>query len=136
MTEAKGIFEIAGWDEKTYEELPNGGKLTEAKVKQRFTGDVSGEGSVIWLMAYTDPKTAAFVGLQRVVATIAGKRGSFLLETTGDFDGKIARGDWSIIAGSGTDELAGINGAGVFEAPHGSRATYRLEYELERAKTR
>jgi hypothetical protein len=136
MTEAKGIFEIADWKEDTYEQLPNGGKLTEARVKQRFTGDVTGEGSVIWLMAYPDPNTAQFVGIQRVVATIDGKRGSFLLETTGSFDGKTAQGEWSVIDGSGTDELAGISGEGMFEAPHGSKATYRLEYELERARVR
>jgi hypothetical protein len=38
MTEAKGSFELAGWDETTYEELGDGGKLTRASVKQNFDG--------------------------------------------------------------------------------------------------
>jgi hypothetical protein len=127
---AKGIFEIVAWDEKTYQELEGGGKLTEAKVTQNFTGDIQGEGSVIWLMAYLDEKTARFVGLQRVVASVGGKKGSFLLETTGDFDGETAKGDWSVIPDSGTDQLAGIEGEGTFKAPHGSKAEYELDYEL------
>lgn len=127
---AKGIFEIANWDEKTYLELDGGGKLTEAKVTQKFTGDLVGEGSVIWLMAYTAKGTARFVGIQRIVATVEGKKGSFILETTGDFDGKVAEGDWTIIPESGGGDLAGISGEGSFGAPHGSTAEYELDYAL------
>lgn len=134
MAEARGIFEVKGWDEKTYEELPNGGKLSEAKVTQKFTGDITGDGSVTWLMAYPTSKTAQFVGVQRIVGSVGGKKGSFLVQTTGAFDGTMARWRAAIIDGSGTDELTGIRGEGTFQAPHGSKAEYRLEYELERAK--
>ena len=97
MAEAKGIFEIKGWDEKTYEELPNGGKLSEAKVTQKFTGDITGDGSVIWLMCYANEKSARFVGMQRVTGTLDDRTGGFVMETTGDFDGTVARGHWSIV---------------------------------------
>ena len=127
---ARGTFEIQDWDEKTYQQLDGGGKLTEAKVTQKFTGDIQGEGKVIWLMAYPDPKTATFVGIQRLVGSIGGKKGSFLIQTIGDFDGKTAKGNWSLITGSGTDELAGISGEGSFGAPHGSTAEYQIDYEL------
>ena len=130
---AQGTFEIKDWDEKTYQELDGGGKLTEAKVTQKFTGDIEGEGSVIWLMAYTDPKTATFVGIQRVVGSIGGKKGSFLIVTNGVFDGKTAQGDWSLIEGSGTDDLEGISGEGTFGAPHGSTAEYEIDYDLAAA---
>ncbi|TMB94655.1 MAG: DUF3224 domain-containing protein [Chloroflexi bacterium] len=136
MAEAKGIFEVKGWDEKTYEELPNGGKLSEAKVTQHFSGDIIGEGNVIWLMAYPSANTAHFVGIQRFVGTVGGKKGSFVAETIGDFDGKVAKWRCSILTGSGTDKLSGISGEGAFEAPHGSRAEYRIEYEFEPAKVR
>jgi hypothetical protein len=136
MAEAKGIFEVADWKEDAYEQLANGGKLTEAKVKQRFTGDIAGEGSVLWVMAYTSADRAVFVGIQRIVGTIGGRKGSFLAETTGDFDGTMARWRASIIANSGTEQLAGISGDGSFQAPHGSKAEYRIEYELEAARAR
>lgn len=130
---AQGTFEIKDWDEKTYQELERGGKLTQAKVTQTFTGDIQGEGSVIWLMAYTDAKTATFVGIQRVVGRIGNKKGSFLIQTTGVFDGKTAQGDWLLIENSGTGDLAGISGEGTFGAPHGSTAEYQIDYELESA---
>ena len=127
---ASGTFEIKEWDEKTYQELDGGGKLTEAKVTQKFTGDIDGEGSVIWLMAYPDATTASFVGIQRIVGSIAGKKGSFVVQTIGEFDGTTAKGNWSVIAGTGTDALAGISGEGTFGAPHGSTAEYQLDYDL------
>jgi hypothetical protein len=130
---AEGTFEIQDWDEKIYQQLDGGGKLTEAKVRQKFTGDIEGEGNVIWLMAYPDPKTATFVGIQRVVGSIGGKKGSFLIQTIGTFDGNTAQGDWSLIPGSGTDELTGISGEGTFGAPHGSTAEYQIDYELPAA---
>src|SRR5919201_2592412 len=106
MAEAKGSFEIRGWDEKTYQELPNGGKLSEAKVTQKFSGDIVGDGSVVWLMAYPRKDRARFVGIQHVTGTLGGKKGSFVFETTGEFDGTTARWRASIIPDSGTDELA------------------------------
>ncbi len=127
---AQGTFEIQDWDEKTYQQLDGGGKLTEAKVTQNFRGDIEGEGKVIWLMAYPDPKTATFVGIQRVVGSLGGKKGTFLIQTIGTFDGKTAQGDWALIEGSGTDELTGISGEGTFGAPHGSTAEYQLDYDL------
>ena len=84
-------------------------------------------------MAYTDPKAATFVGIQRVVGKIGGKKGSFLIETTGIFDGKTAQGDWTLIENSGTAELEGISGEGTFGAPHGSTAEYQIDYDLAAA---
>jgi len=130
MREAKGVFEITAWDEQTYEELPNGGKLSQARVTQRFTGDVTGDGSVVWVMGYPRKDRARFVGMQRIVGDLGGKRGSFLIETIGLFDGTLAKARWSIVEGSGTDDLTGIKGEGSFEAPHGSKADYRIAYEL------
>ena len=87
MTKAKGSFELAGWDETTYEELDGGGKLTRASVKQNFDGAVVGDGAVEWLMSYRNDGTARFVGLQLVRGTVEDRKGTFVLETVGDFDG-------------------------------------------------
>ena len=57
-----------------------------------------------------------------------GRAGSFVLQNTGEFDGMVARGPWSVVAGSGTGELEALRGAGGFEA--GQEATYNLDYEL------
>jgi Protein of unknown function (DUF3224) len=128
---AQGIFELQSWQEDAYLELEDGGKLTRASVEQRFSGDLDGEGSVEWLMYYTEGGTARFVGLQRFSGRLGERSGSVVLETQGTFDGGRATGQWSVIPRSGTGELRGIVGRGEFAAPQGSRADVKLEYDFE-----
>jgi hypothetical protein len=127
---AAGTFEVTAWDEKPYLEMADGRKLTRASVTQRFSGDIEGEGSVEWLMFYREDGTASFVGMQHVVGKIGGRSGSFVLETSGSYDGKTARASWSIVPGSGTNGLNGLRGSGTYVAGHGSTAEITLEYEL------
>ena len=129
---ANGTFKIEGWDEKPYSELENGGKLTQASVRQSFAGDIEGHGSVEWLMCYRPDKTADFTGLQYIDGQLDERSGSFvLLQTAGTFDGKEARGRLSVVAGSGTRDLRGLRGEGEFRAPLGSEAAVTLEYDFE-----
>ena len=129
MTTLHGDFQISSWDENAYHEL-EGRRLTRASVSQRFDGDISGDGAAEWLMAYQADGTARFVGLQLVDGEVAGRRGTFVLETSGEFDGGMARWEASVVPGSPTGELAELRGRGRFEAPHGSEASYELEVEL------
>jgi hypothetical protein len=99
MTRLNGSFEVVSWDESPYDER-DGRQLTKASVRQRFAGDVSGEGSAEWLMFYDEDATARFVGLQLVDGEIAGRRGTFVLETRGDFDGSVARWEAAVVPGS------------------------------------
>ena len=130
MSTAKGSFTLASWDERTYEEFEGGGRLTRASVTQEFEGDLEGDGSVEWLMAYRSDGTAHFVGLQRVEGALEGRKGSFVLETRGDFDGSVATWNAEVVPGSATDDLAGLRGTALFDAPKGPRAEFQLEYEL------
>ncbi len=130
-THAQGTFEISSWDENAYIELDGGAKLTRASVGQAFSGDLEGEGSVEWLMCYREDKTADFVGLQRFVGRLGSRSGSFVMRTQGTFDGEKAAGELSVVAGSGTEELGGITGAGAFVAPHGSTPSVDLDYDFE-----
>lgn len=131
MAKVEGSFEVTSWNEDRYEELESGGKLTRASVEQVFTGDIVGEGAVRWLMFYRSDGTAHFVGLQRVRGFVGDRAGSFVLETTGEFDGREARGAWSVVPGSGTGDLGGLRGSGTFRAPHGSEAAYDLDCEFD-----
>ena len=128
MTAASGSFQVASWNEDTYEVLDGGRKLTHAEVTLRFSGVIEGDGSVRWLMAYRADGTATFVGLALVKGTIEGRLGAFVLDNTGTFDGMVARGGWSVVHGSGTGALDGLSGTGGFEAAQ--EATYSLQYQL------
>jgi len=124
--QANGQFKIKSWDEQTY-----GEGLARASVEQAFSGDIEGDGSVEWLMCYREDKTADFVGLQRVEGQIGDRSGSVVLRTVGVFDGAVARGDWTVVPGSGSGELEGLRGDGGFEAPHGAPAKATLDYDFE-----
>jgi Protein of unknown function (DUF3224) len=130
MTTAAGSFDVLSGEETTYEERAGGARLTHAWGAQRFSGDITGEGSVHWLMSYGGDKTARYVGLQRITGSLAGRQGSFIIAATGAFDGTSSHGTWSVVEGSGTEGLEGLSGTGSFEAPGGPRATYRLDYDL------
>jgi hypothetical protein len=129
--EAKGVQHVQSWDEKPYKEFADGKKLTKATVTATFSGDIEGDGLVEYLMSYPDPNSASYVGLQLVNGTIAGKKGSFVLQLTGSYADGIASGTWFVVPGSGTGELASLRGEGDFRAPHGSEASYTLNYHFD-----
>ncbi len=56
--------------------------------------------------------------------------GSFVVETSGEFDGERAEGSWTVIERSGTDDFESLRGTGRFTSPHRSTATFELDYEL------
>jgi hypothetical protein len=128
---ANGTFHVDQWEESTDETLNDGSRITRASVRQTFSGDLEGEGSVSYLMAYRSSENAVFVGLQRLHVTVDGRAGILVMQVTGTFEGGVARGGWTVIPGMGTGALSDYAGAGSFQAPHGPDGTYELT--LERA---
>jgi hypothetical protein len=131
MPTLNGEFTLSSWEEKTYAEREGERKLTQATVTQDLAGDVAGKGQVEWLMTYGEDGTAHFVGLQQFEGVIDGRRGSVVLETIGDFDGKEATWAAKVVEGSGTGDWAGMRGEGRFRAPHGNKASFTLDYSFD-----
>ena len=129
-TKASGELRVADWNEEAFLER-DAGKLTQARVVQELTGDIEGATTIIWLLAYRPDDTADFVGMQQIDGTLDGQSGSFVVSSTGTFDGERAAAAWTIVKGSGAGEFSGISGSGSFDAPHGGQATYELSLELE-----
>ena len=130
MMTVTGTFEVQPGNETTIGEPGEGIRLTHATGTQRFTGGIVGDGEIEWLMCYLPSKSARYVGLQRISGTFDGRRGSVVLEAAGDHDGTASAATWTVMAGTGTGELAGIRGTGGFEATGGRTVSYRLDYEL------
>lgn len=128
--QASGKFMIKSWEEKAYLEIDGGGKLTQASVTQKFEGEIEGDGSVEYLMAYVGDGTASFVGFNRVVGQLGGKKGSFILQCNGIFEKGVAKSEWFVVRGSGTEQLKGLRGKGGYTATHDT-VTLTLEYEFE-----
>ena len=128
-TEANCEFEVTDWDEKPYQEFESGEKLTRAKVLQKYQGSIVEEGSVEFLMHHAVNRTASFVGMELVKGTVDGKSGSFVIQHVGTFDSSGAHSAWSIVPGSGTGELAGINGNGRYVAT-GKSVPVSFSYDI------
>ena len=124
-------FTIKSWDEKPSSEGEGLPKITRASVTRTFTGDIEGEGLVEYLMMYRSDGSAAILGLERIVGRIAGKTGSFVLQRTGVFEGGQAKESYSILPGSGTGELRGIQGGGSSDIGHATEYPFVLEYEFQ-----
>lgn len=128
---AHARFAIKSWEEKAYSEGQNLPRLTRASVAKTFTGDIDGEGQVEYLMMYRDDGSATFVGLERIVGRIGGRTGSVVLQRTGVFEGGQAKETYSVVPGSATGELRGLQGDGASAVGHGMEHPFVLEYQLD-----
>ena len=126
---ANTTFKIVSWDEEPFDEEEGGPKLTQAHVKRSFAGDLIGTGNLMYVMTYIDGG-ASFTGFEKVVGSLGGRRGSFVLRHTGSYDGGKAATECEVAPGSGTDELTGLSGTGGFSAGHAEEHAMTLEYEL------
>ena len=75
--------------------------------------------------------SAGFVGIERVTGTLGGRTGTFLLQDAGTVQGSIVSGDWFVVPGSGTGQLAGLRGEGGFRANLGENARVYLDHWFE-----
>jgi hypothetical protein len=128
---AKARFAIKTWDEKPYSEGHELPKLTRASVDRTFTGDIEGEGQVEYLMMYRSDGSATFVGLERVVGRIGSRAGTFVLQRSGTFEDGQARESYSVIPGSATGELLGLEGDGKSAVGHGMEHPFELNYQFD-----
>jgi hypothetical protein len=128
--QAKGTFTVAGWDEDTYFELGNGGKLTKAHVTFDLEGDLVGRGSWQAVMCYLPDGAASFTGFQHTTGELSGREGSFVVRADGMFAGGVARTAWAVVDGSGTGDLLGLRGTGTAVTTGTSGGDFVLEYEL------
>ena len=118
-------FEIASWDETTFEDGDDATKLTEALVAKRYHGDIKGTSTTKWLMAYSPDKSAQFVGVEHITGTIGGTKGSIVLLHDGEYRDGVAAAELRVA--SGTDALANVAGTGKFRADPAGSMTLDLD---------
>ncbi len=122
----EGVFQVTGWDEKPYSEDSDGAKLTNAQVTQTYTGSIEGKSQVQYIMAHQADKSAVFVGMEKVTASINGKSGSFVIQHNGKFESGIASSNFVIVTGSGQGELSAIEGSGSYESTEHGKSNYQM----------
>jgi len=114
------------------EEAEHGsGTLGRHSFDKQYTGDLVAAGKGEMLTARSVTKgSSAYVAIERVVGALQGKKGAFVLQTSG----AMARvGDQrmtvDIVPDSGTDELTGIAGKMVITID-GGKHLFALDYTL------
>ena len=129
-TRATGTFEIDSWDEEPYDER-EGTKLARVRVAKTFRGDVEGASTTDLLLAYVaEEGSAAYVGFERVVGSVHGRSGSFVLHHTATSSPEGRSATWSVVPDSGTGDLSGLRGeAEISIGPNGEHSFF-LEYDL------
>jgi hypothetical protein len=115
---SKSIFTIKAWKDEQSEELGGGTKLTHTRATQLYQGSISGEGVVEYLMCAGGDGVTYFSGFERIAGALDGKSGSFVIEHVGTFAGE-PHSDWTVVAGTGTGELAGLAGKGSYAVKDG-----------------
>ena len=130
---ATGVFELTSWDEETYDER-EGTRLSRARVSKTYRGDVEGESTTELLFAYgSEEGSAAYVGIERIVASIAGRPGSFVLHHSASGSRRSEEGftRWSVVPDSGTGELRGLRGEATIAVDPDGGHTFELDYDFE-----
>jgi hypothetical protein len=97
-------------------------------IEKQFHGALDGSSAGVMLSAGTDVKNSAgYVALERVTASLEGRRGSFVLQHNGLMDRGAGHLMISIVPDSGTDGLTGISGTMTIEIAGGVHR-YDLSY--------
>ena len=130
-TRAAAVITVHKYEPSAYDEPTGGPVLTRIHVEESFSGDIAGDGVVEFLQAARADGSASFVGIERVTGELGGRRGTFLLQDAGTVQDNIVSGDWFVITGSGTGQLAGLRGEGGFRANLGESAQVHLDYWFE-----
>jgi hypothetical protein len=128
---AKGTFETANWSpEPPYEEA-EGVSFGHVTLDKTFHGDLTGTSTVHMIVAGTPVEDSrAYVAMERIVGSLNGRPGSFILQhfAVGDRGEQSLR--VSVVPDSGTGELTGLRGdMDILIAPDGSHS-YVLDYRL------
>jgi hypothetical protein len=122
---AKGTFEVALKPLAGHEAA-----VGRMSIDKRFSGqlEASSKGE---MLAYRSAVqgSAGYVAMELVTGTLDGKAGSFVLQHTGSMERGAQQLSISIVADSGTGELAGIAGTLALEIADGKHF-YDISYTL------
>ena len=128
---AAAVITVHKYEPAAYDEPADGPALSRIHVEESFSGDITGDGAVEFLQAARADGSASFVGIERVTGELGGRSGTFLLQDAGTVRDNIVSGDWFVVPGSGTGQLAGLRGEGGFRADLGESAQVTLDYWFE-----
>jgi len=128
-TRAAGTFEVRLSPLPVYESA-EGAMLARMSIDKEFKGDLAATSKGEMLSAGTAIKgSAGYVAIERVIGTLAGRRGSFVLQHNGLMNRGAPHLVITVVPDSGTGELAGLSGTMAIIIADGKHS-YELDYSL------
>jgi hypothetical protein len=125
-TRAKGTFDV----DVVAQEAIAGSPIQRMSINKQLHGDLTGTSVGEMLATRVDGTGAGFyVALERVTATLGGRRGTFVLMHRGTMSSEGMELSVTVARASGTDALAGISGTltiTIVDKQH----LYEFEYTL------
>ena len=128
-THVRGRFEVKLTPRSADDEAgePTVGRMT---IDKRFQGDLEAASKGQMLAFRSDVKgSAGYVAIERVIGTLHGRRGAFVLQ----HDGIMTRGapqlTITVVPDSGTDELVGLAGTMAIDIVDGEHF-YKFDYDF------
>ncbi len=128
MTHATGTFEVKLTPQDDKSEDKTMGRMTAEK---QWHGDIEG-ASKGQMLSGGDPAkgSAGYVAMEKVTASLKGKKGSFILQHSGTME----RGDFQLkiteVPDSGTGELEGLTGTMTIKIEKGKHF-YDFEFRIK-----
>ncbi|PWF47796.1 DUF3224 domain-containing protein [Massilia glaciei] len=97
---------------------------------KQYQGALSASGKGEMMTAVTDTKgSAAYVALERITGTLAGRKGSFVVQHAGTMSAAKEKLSVVIVPDSGTEQLSGISGTLAIKIDDGQHV-YVFDYLL------
>lgn len=129
MAHANGTFEVR-LEPQPLSEQGEHAKLGRLSVAKQFYGDLEATSTGEMLAAMTSVEdSAGYVAMERVVGSLHGRSGSFVLQHNGILDRGAQELTIIIVPDSGTDGLTAIRGQMTILIEDGQHG-YQLEYVL------
>lgn len=127
----KATFVASDWQESKVSESDGVGLSTMADTST-YSGGIDGSSKVLGTICYQPGDVGTFTGYEQVIATVDGKKGSFVLVSEGTFEPAAVRAGVTVLSGSATGELTGLAGTGTMHFAMGAEhGTLELDYTLE-----
>ncbi len=120
-------FEVTAWDEHAFDRRAGAAKLTRARVRKSYHDGIDGESVTEWVMAYQEDGNARFVGVERIVGSVAGREGTIVVQHVGTFADGVATAELTVVGGAGSGDLAGVDGRGDFRADPAGHVNLQLD---------
>lgn len=129
MHQAKGTFDVHRTPEPVVD-FGDGVHAMHMRFDKTFHGPLAAT-SVVHMLGVMDPATGSggYVALERIVGTLDGHAGSFMLQHSSLLDHGAPTQSIKVVPGSGTDALAGLRGTLTIDIVDGAHF-YTFDYTL------